>query len=269
MPDVRPMLDIAGVSKTFRTGAGEIHALSGASLTIDKGEFVCLIGASGCGKSTLLRLIGGFEIPSAGSVRMRGTPVIGPGPDRGMVFQDYALFPWLTVRGNIAFGPKARGLSRKEVHAVCEQFIEMVGLARFADAYPHQLSGGMRQRVAIARVLANDAQVILMDEPFGALDAMTRERLQEELLELWQRTKLTVIFVTHAIEEAILLANRVVIMTPGPGRIQSDNRVALARPRDVASPEFNAIRRDLSGLLVSHHGTKTPAAVRPQLRALV
>ena len=269
MPDGPPMLDIAGVSKTFRTGAGEIHALSDAALTIDKGDFVCLIGASGCGKSTLLRLIGGFEIPSAGSVKMRGVPVTGPGPDRGMVFQDYALFPWLTVRGNIAFGPKARGLSRKEVHAVCDQFIEMVGLARFADAYPHQLSGGMRQRVAIARVLANDAHVILMDEPFGALDAMTRERLQEELLELWQRTKLTVIFVTHAIEEAILLANRVVIMTPGPGRIQSDNRVALARPRDVASPEFNAIRREMSGLLVSHHGTKMPAAVRPQLRALV
>ena len=263
------MLDIVGVSKTFRTGAGEIHALSDASLSIDKGELVCLIGASGCGKSTLLRLIGGFEIPSAGSIKMRGVPVTGPGPARGMVFQDYALFPWLTVRGNIAFGPKARGLSRKEVRAVCDHFIEMVGLARFADAHPHQLSGGMRQRVAIARVLANNAQVILMDEPFGALDAMTRERLQEELLELWQRTKLTVIFVTHAIEEAILLANRVVIMTPGPGRIQSDNRVALARPRDVASPEFNAIRRELSGLLVSHHGTKMPAAARTKLRALV
>jgi NitT/TauT family transport system ATP-binding protein len=172
------------------------------------------------------------------------------------------------VRGNIAFGPKARGLHRKEVRAATDRFIEMVGLAKFADAYPHQLSGGMRQRVAIARVLANDAQVILMDEPFGALDAMTRERLQEELLELWQRTKLTVIFVTHAIEEAILLADRVVVMTPGPGRIQSDSRVALPRPRDVASPEFNAIRRGLSQLLVSHHSTKALAAARPQLRAL-
>ena len=268
MPDGLSMLDIAGVSKTFRTGAGEIHALADASLTIDKGEFVCLIGASGCGKSTLLRLIGGFEIPSAGSVKMCGARVTGPGPDRGMVFQDYALFPWLTVRGNIAFGPKARGLSRKEVHAASDHFIEMVGLARFADAYPHQLSGGMRQRVAIARVLANNARVILMDEPFGALDAMTRERLQEELLELWQRTSLTVIFVTHAIEEAILLADRVVIMTPGPGRIQSDNRLSLARPRDVASPEFNAIRRELSRSLVSHHRTKVPAAARPQIRAL-
>jgi NitT/TauT family transport system ATP-binding protein len=185
-----------------------------------------------------------------------------------MVFQDYALFPWLTVRGNIGFGPKARGLSRQQVRGACDRFIDMVGLARFADAYPHQLSGGMRQRVAIARVLANEARIILMDEPFGALDAMTRERLQEELLELWRRTQLTVMFVTHAIEEAILLADRVVVMTPGPGRIQCDHRVTLARPRDVASPEFNAIRRELSHLLVSHHQPSQPTAPRPRLRAL-
>jgi NitT/TauT family transport system ATP-binding protein len=267
MPDPLPILEIADVSKTFAAGTGHIQALSEASLTIRKGEFICLIGASGCGKSTLLRLIGGFETPTTGRLKMWDAPIIGPGPDRGMVFQDYALFPWLTVRSNIAFGPKARGLHRKEVLAAADRFIDMVGLTKFADAYPHQLSGGMRQRVALARVLANDAQVILMDEPFGALDAMTRERLQEELLELWQRTKLTVIFVTHAIEEAILLADRVVVMTPGPGRIQSDNRVALPRPRDVASPEFNTIRRELSQLLVSHHGTKAPPA-RPQLRAL-
>ena len=260
MPNALPILDISAVSKTFQAGAGQIQALSDASLTINKGEFICLIGASGCGKSILLRLVGGFETPTDGSVKMWDTSIAGPGPDRGMVFQDYALFPWLTVRGNIAFGPKARGLHRKEVRAATDRFIEMVGLAKFADAYPHQLSGGMRQRVAIARVLANDAQVILMDEPFGALDAMTRERLQEELLELWQRTELTVMFVTHAIEEAILLADRVVVMTPGPGRIQSDNRVALPRPRDVASPEFNSIRRDLSQLLVSHHGARAPAA---------
>jgi NitT/TauT family transport system ATP-binding protein len=268
MRDGLPILEIGAASKTFAAGAGQIQALSEASLTIRKGEFICLIGASGCGKSTLLRLIGGFETPTSGSVKMWDAPVTGPGPDRGMVFQDYALFPWLTVRGNIAFGPKARGLHRKEVQASADRFIDMVGLAKFADAYPHQLSGGMRQRVAIARVLANDAQVILMDEPFGALDAMTRERLQEELLELWQRTKLTVIFVTHAIEEAILMADRVVVMTPSPGRIQSDNRIGLIRPRDVASPEFNSIRRELSQLLVSHHGTKAPLAARPQLRAL-
>jgi NitT/TauT family transport system ATP-binding protein len=267
MPEGSDIITIDGVSKVFRSGASTIHALGDTSLHIGKGEFICLIGASGCGKSTLLRLIGGFETPTQGHVRMWDADVAGPGPDRGMVFQDYALFPWLTVRGNIAFGPKARGLHRKVVLATTNRFMEMVGLTKFADAYPHQLSGGMKQRVAIARVLANDAQVILMDEPFGALDAMTRERLQEELLELWQRTGLTVVFVTHAIEEAILLADRVVVMTPGPGRIQSDNRIPLSRPRDVASPDFNAVRRELSQLLVSHHGSKAAAAPL-QLRAL-
>ena len=218
---------------------------SDASLSIRKGEFVCLIGASGCGKSTLLRIMAGFEQPSSGEALMWGKPIAEPDPSRGMVFQDYALFPWLSVRDNIAFGPIARGLAGAEVKATVDKFIELVGLGKFANAYPHQLSGGMKQRVAIARVLANDAELVLMDEPFGALDAMTRERLQDELLEIWQRTQLTVVFVTHSVEEAIFLANRVVVMTPGPGRIESDNALDLPRPRDVASPEFNAIRRVL------------------------
>jgi len=175
--------------------------------------------------------------------------VEGPGPDRGMVFQDYGLFPWLTVRDNIGFGPAARGLPKARVRETVDRFVELVGLSAFAQSYPHQLSGGMKQRVAIARVLANDARVVLMDEPFGALDAMTRERLQDELLELWARTKLTVIFVTHAIEEAIVLADRVVAMQPGPGRIVSDTRIDLLRPRDVSSPEFNALRRRLAAEL--------------------
>ena len=267
MRDGRPIIELSAVSKTFRAPAGTFDALAGASLHVAQGEFICLIGASGCGKSTLLRLIGGFEMPSSGSVRMWGVPVTGPGPERGMVFQDYALFPWLTVRANVAFGPRARGMARGAVRALTERLIDMVGLATFAEAYPYQLSGGMRQRVAIARVLANDAQLILMDEPFGALDAMTRERLQLELLELWQRTKLTVIFVTHAIEEAILLADRVVVMASGPGRIQSDHRIALRRPRDVASPEFNAIRRELSQHLSGGAVAGSPAP-RSQLRAL-
>jgi NitT/TauT family transport system ATP-binding protein len=173
-----------------------------------------------------------------------------------MVFQDYGLFPWLSVRDNIAFGPKARTVPRGQALKTADHFMEMVGLTPFARSYPHQLSGGMKQRVAIARVLANDAEAVLMDEPFGALDAMTRERLQEELLELWERTKLTIIFVTHAIEEAIFLAGRVIVMTPRPGQIQSDNRVELPRPRDVSSPEFNDVRRQLSGLLASSHGPK-------------
>src|SRR6185295_11487185 len=190
---------------------------------------------------------------------MWGMAIDGPAPNRGMVFQDYGLFPWLTVRGNIAFGPACRGRPTAEIKEQVERFINLVGLQRFADAYPHQLSGGMKQRVAIARVLANDAEMVLMDEPFGALDAMTRERLQDELLDIWQRTKLTVVFVTHSIEEAIFLANRVVVMTPGPGRIESDNQLDLPRPRDVASPEFNAIRRVLGAKLHSHHAKKAAA----------
>ena len=251
-----PILDIQGVDKTYTLGDQRIEALRGANLTVHKGEFVCLIGASGCGKSTLLRIVAGFEQPSAGSALMWSKPITQPGPDRGMVFQDYGLFPWLTVRENIAFGPKSRGLGQAEVRDIVERFVSLVGLTRFADAHPHQLSGGMKQRVAIARVLANDAEVVLMDEPFGALDAMTRERLQDELLDLWQRTGLTVLFVTHSIEEAIFLADRVVVMEPGPGRIASEHRITLPRPRDVSSPEFNDVRRDLSSRLHSHHAKK-------------
>ncbi len=254
-----PIIDIKGVSKVFKLQDQTIQALSDASITIRKGEFICLIGASGCGKSTLLRIMAGFERPSSGEALMWGKPIEEPEPSRGMVFQDYALFPWLSVKDNIGFGPVARGLSGGEVRATVDKFIELVGLQKFATAYPHQLSGGMKQRVAIARVLANDAELVLMDEPFGALDAMTRERLQDELLEIWQRTGLTVVFVTHSVEEAIFLAGRVVVMTPGPGRIESDNALELPRPRDVSSPEFNDIRRVLGAKLHSHHGKKVTA----------
>jgi len=256
--DQIPILELRGVDKVFAFNDTRIAALAGASLTVRKGEFVCLIGASGCGKSTLLRIVAGFEPPSAGAALMWSKPITGPAPDRGMVFQDYGLFPWLTVRQNIAFGPSARGVHRDRVADTVARFVDMVGLGRFADAYPHQLSGGMKQRVAIARVLANDADIVLMDEPFGALDAMTRERLQDDLLEIWQRAQLTVLFVTHAIEEAILLADRVVVMEPGPGRIAGEFRIDLPRPRDVASPEFNAVRRMLAARLHSHHARRAP-----------
>ncbi len=251
-----PIIEIRNVSKSFQLQGQSIDALKDANLSIRQGEFVTLIGASGCGKSTLLRIIAGFEKPTSGEALMWGKPITEPEPQRGMVFQDYALFPWLSVRDNIAFGPTSRGVPKARARQTVEHFVEMVGLGRFADAYPHQLSGGMRQRVAIARVLANEAEIVLMDEPFGALDAMTRERLQEELLEIWARTKLTVVFVTHAIEEAIFLADRVVVMTPGPGRIESDNPMLLSRPRDIASPEFNDIRRAMSARLHSHHAKK-------------
>ena len=251
-----PILEIRGVSKQFELQGQRIEALRDANLRVNKGEFVCLIGASGCGKSTLLRIVAGFEVPSQGQALMWDVPIAGPGPERGMVFQDYGLFPWLTVRGNIGFGPSARGRSTAEVRDIVERFVALVGLEKFADAYPHQLSGGMKQRVAIARVLANDAEIVLMDEPFGALDAMTRERLQDELLEIWQRTGLTVLFVTHSIEEAIFLGDRIVVMSPSPGRIDSDMRVALDRPREVVASDFNEIRRELSAKLHSHHGRK-------------
>jgi NitT/TauT family transport system ATP-binding protein len=251
-----PILELKGLSKQFEFNGDRIDALRDANLRVSRGEFVCLIGASGCGKSTLLRIVAGFEKATRGSALMWDRPIEGPAPDRGMVFQDYGLFPWLSVRGNIAFGPTSRGRPRAEVRDTVDRFVELVGLQRFADAYPHQLSGGMKQRVAIARVLANDAEIVLMDEPFGALDAMTRERLQDELLDIWQRTGLTVLFVTHSIEEAIFLADRVVVMSPGPGRIDSQMQITLPRPRDVVAADFNDIRRELSLRLHSHHARK-------------
>jgi NitT/TauT family transport system ATP-binding protein len=246
----RAFLSINDVTKTFEVGAERIEALHRVNLQVAKGEFVCLIGASGCGKSTLLRIIAGFERPSSGDVRVYDAPIGGPGSDRGMVFQDYALFPWMTVRQNIAFGPRQK--KRPDVKQRTDEYLEMVGLTQFAERYPYQLSGGMKQRVAIARVLANEASILLMDEPFGALDALTREQLQDELLDIWARTQVTVLFVTHSVEEATLLADRVVVMTAGPGRIESDNRVRLARPRDVSAPDFNDARRKLTQHLTSH-----------------
>jgi len=246
------ILTIRGVTKRFAVGDGELEALAPVDLTIPKGEFVCLIGASGCGKSTLLRIIAGFEEPTTGDVSIDSKAITGPGSDRGMVFQDYALFPWMTVHENISFGPRQRQLPREEIAKTTGEFVRMVGLERFADHYPNQLSGGMKQRVAIARVLANNANILLMDEPFGALDALTREQLQNELLQIWKRTGVTTIFVTHSVEEAVLLADRVLVMSAGPGRIDSDFRIDLARPRDVSSPEFNALRRDIARRLTSH-----------------
>lgn len=248
-----PILSLHNVGKIYKSKGGKIEALRGARMEVAKGEFVCLLGASGCGKSTLLRIVAGFETATSGEVLMWGMPISGPDPSRGMVFQDYGLFPWLTVRQNIGFGPASCGRPAREIKGTVDHFMNLVGLGRFAEVYPHQLSGGMKQRVAIARVLANEAEVVLMDEPFGALDALTRERLQDELLELWQRTRLTVLFVTHAIEEAIVLSDRVIVMSPGPGRIDTDLNIDLQRPRDVSAPDFNDLRRDLAAKLHSHH----------------
>lgn len=247
-----PMLQINDLYKSFAATRGTVEALRGINLTIAKGEFVCLLGASGCGKSTLLRIIAGFERATRGSVKVYDFDVDRPGPDRGMVFQDYALFPWLTVRENISFGPRHRRISVKDTNKITDRFLEMVGLNSFADRYPHQLSGGMKQRVAIARVLANDTDILLMDEPFGALDALTRSKLQEELIDIWRSTNLSVIFVTHSVEEAVLLADRVIVMSAGPGRVDCEIEIDLPRPRDVSSPEFNIFRRDVTRRLTSH-----------------
>lgn len=247
-----PILDIANVSKVFNLNGRPINALKDVNLQIQKGEFICLIGASGCGKSTLLRIMGGFESVSTGQASLYHSPITEPGPERGMVFQDYGLFPWLTVRQNIAFGPKQRGVPEVKIKELTDHYLNMVGLTKFEHHFPSQLSGGMKQRVSIARVLANDCEVLLMDEPFGALDALTREVLQKELLDIWQKTKLTVIFVTHAVEEAVLLADRVVVMTAGPGRVERDYRIPLERPRSITSPEFNHVRQELTDMLSSH-----------------
>lgn len=255
-----PILDMANVSKFFSLNGRPIQALKDVNLQIQKGEFICLIGASGCGKSTLLRIMGGFEHVSSGVAKMYHTPITEPGPDRGMVFQDYGLFPWLTVRQNIAFGPKQRGLPEAQLKELSDHYLNMVGLGKFADHYPNQLSGGMKQRVSIARALANECEVLLMDEPFGALDALTREVLQQELLDIWAKTKLTVIFVTHAVEEAVLLADRVVVMTAGPGRVERDYRIPLERPRCITAPEFNLVRQELTEMLSSHVAHHVKAA---------
>ena len=246
-----PILAVQAVSKRFAVGDGEIEALGRIDLAVALGQFVCLVGASGCGKSTLLRVIAGFEEPTTGRVAVRGAPITRPGRDRSMVFQDYALFPWMSVRDNIAFGPRQRRLPKAEIGGAVDKYLKLVGLERFAARYPSQLSGGMKQRVAIARVLANDPDILLMDEPFGALDALTREQLQRELLQIWARTGVTILFVTHSVEEAVLLGDRVLVMSAGPGQIDCDMAIDLPRPRDVSSPEFNAVRRDLARRLTS------------------
>jgi len=227
-------------------------ALEDITLDVRPGEFLALVGPSGCGKSTLLDLLGGLTAPTSGRILLDGRPIEGPARDRGIVFQQYALFPWRTAAQNVEFGLDIAGLKATQRREIARHYLDLVGLTAFADRYPHELSGGMKQRVAIARVLANDANILLMDEPFGALDALTREQLQNELLQIWKRTGVTTIFVTHSVEEAVLLADRVLVMSAGPGRIDSDFSIDLARPRDVSSPEFNALRRDIARRLTSH-----------------
>jgi NitT/TauT family transport system ATP-binding protein len=226
------MIEVEGVSQIFQTSTRQDHlAISDISLSVGDGAFVSILGPSGCGKSTLLYIVGGFVKPTRGVAKMKGVAIKGPGPDRGPVFQEFALFPWKSVLGNVMYGPRQQGVRTADAEAQARALLEMVGLKGFEEFYPKELSGGMKQRVALARTLAYHPEVLLMDEPFGALDAHTRTRLQNDLLNIWERDRKTVLFVTHSVEEAVFLSDKVVMMTRSPGRIRQIVDIDLPRPR--------------------------------------
>jgi NitT/TauT family transport system ATP-binding protein len=236
-------VSIRRLTKAFSKDMGTITALNDVSLEIRDKEFICLVGPSGCGKTTLLRIIAGLETATAGSVSIDGTEITGPDPKRGMVFQEYSLFPWRTVLDNVAFGLEMKGIAKAERYRTADRYLDMVGLAQFRTSYPFELSGGMRQRVAIARALANDPDVLLMDEPFGALDAQTRNRMQKELLSIWEQTQKTIVFVTHSVDEAVYLSDRIIVLTGRPGSIREIIDLPWPRPRDRTSTDFAEVRR--------------------------
>jgi len=229
-----PALEVVGLRKTYARDGRTLEVLDLARLSVADGEFVTVVGPSGCGKSTLLHVLGGFIPGDAGEIRVHGRAVVGPGPDRGMVFQEFSLFPWRTVGGNVGWGLEVRGAPAAERAAVVDRYLELTGLSEFRDHLPAELSGGMKQRVALARVLAFDPEVLLMDEPFGSLDAQTRETMQEELTGIWERTRKTIFFVTHDIDEAVYLGDRVVVLSARPARIREEVVIALPRPRSVS-----------------------------------
>lgn len=246
MTTTKQKIIVADVAKRFRSQSGWIKALDPVDLVVNNGEFVCVLGPSGCGKSTLLRIVAG---PSKGGVQLDGVLINGPGPERGLVFQEYALFPWMTVLKNVMYGPIVCGRGAKRAEAIAREQIDRVGLTGFEQHFPRQLSGGMKQRVGIARVWANDPAVLLMDEPFGALDSITRGALQKDLVNLWLTERKTVLFVTHSVEEAIYLADRVVVMSARPGKIKAEVAVDLLRPRDLLTPECIDLRAKLTHMV--------------------
>lgn len=250
---------IRELSKTFQQKSGPVLALDNIDLSIAEGEFISIVGGSGCGKSTLLRIVAGFETDYQGSVTLGGKAIRKPGLDRGMVFQEHRLLPWLTVEQNIALG--LNGMSNTQVRQRIDEHLDLVGLNGFAKTYPGQLSGGMSQRVAIARALANQPEILLLDEPFGALDALTKIQMQNEALRIWQAEKMTMILVTHDIDEAIFLGDRVIVMSPRPGTIKTIIPVHLPRPRDRSSPDFMALRREIYGEFFSPAGTEADFAI--------
>jgi NitT/TauT family transport system ATP-binding protein len=249
----RPVaLEVVGLTKKFESSRGIVTALDDVSFSVHKRELMCVIGPSGCGKSTLVRILAGLETPTAGEVRVNGTAVSGPGPDRGMVFQGYTLFPWQTVKQNVMFGPRMAGKSAYSAESEAREWIALVGLSKFENAYPHQLSGGMKQRVAIARALANQPRVLFMDEPFGALDAQTRCQMQSYLLEIWKNVDITIVFITHDLDEAVFLSDRILVLDANPGRIREIVEVPVPRPRSEAQlfdPTFMATRKHIDHMM--------------------
>lgn len=241
---------IEGVRKVFCSDDREVVALTDINLEIEQGEFICILGPSGCGKSTLLNAIAGFSPPTVGKILVDGVEVTTPGPERAMVFQEYALFPWMTVAENVSFGLEIKKLPKDEIRSKVSALLKQLQLADFRDRFPKDLSGGMRQRVAIARALALDSPMMLMDEPFGALDALTRRSLQDELLRIWMAFRKTIVFVTHSIEESVLLADRVVVMTYRPGTVKRIVPISLPHPRDTASLPFIQLQQELTGLVM-------------------
>jgi len=238
-------LELQHITKTYITEEGEMTALDGVNLEVKPAEFLCIIGPSGCGKTTLLRMVAGLDHPTSGTIILDGKEVICASPDRGMVFQEFSLFPWRTVLKNVEFGLEISGMKEEERREIAEKYIVLVGLQGFENHYPYELSGGMKQRVAIARALATEPSILLMDEPFGSVDAQTRNILQEELLEIWARTKKTVLFVTHSVDEAVYLADRVAVMSARPGCLVKCLAVDIPRPRKRTSAEANEFRAKL------------------------
>src|ERR1700704_4970945 len=245
-----PHIEIRDVSLVYDTPAGRVTGVQSASFNIEQSEFLCIVGPSGCGKSTLLNIIAGFLEPTGGVIRIGGKAVKGHGQDRGVVFQDFAqLFPWRTALGNVTFGLEMKGVGKAERDEIALQQLQLVKLDKFANAYPHHLSGGMQQRVAIARALAYNPSVLLMDEPFAALDALTRDDMQRLLADVWRETRKTVIYVTHNVAEAVYLADRVIVMSPHPGTVKTEMKIDLPRPRDPLSVEFVECQKQLMKLL--------------------
>ena len=257
------ILDVRNLTKVFSARGKETVALRDVSFTTHRREFLSVIGPSGCGKSTLVRILAGLEDQTSGEVLLDGKPVTGPGRDRGMVFQTYTLFPWLTVKKNVMYGLEVNGAGKFEAESQALQWLDLVGLGKFADSYPYQLSGGMKQRVAIVRALANQPRILLMDEPFGALDAQTRSRMQAHLIEIWRKIDITVVFITHDLDEAVYLADRILVLKPHPGEVVELIEVPVPRPRprpeDVLdSPEFLATRRRVEELIHARGDGQSP-----------